>query len=79
MAYATYVERGCVIHVHTHTRTRTRTHIHIREGLQIFEENGVYRGGDVAMHFLNILHPYGHLPHAQRLQEGVYWQCDLQV
>ena len=36
-------------------------------------------GGDVAMHFLSILHPHGDLPHAQRLAEGVYWQCDLQV
>ena len=40
---------------------------------------GVYRGGDVAMHFLSILHPHGDLPHAQRIAPGVYWQCDLQV
>ena len=51
----------------------------VREGLIAFEDNRVYRGGDVAMHFLSILHPHGDLPHAQRLAEGVYWQCDLQV
>ena len=51
----------------------------VREGLTAFEDNSVYRGGDVAMHFLSILHPFGDLPHAQRLADGVYWQCDLQV
>ena len=29
----------------------------VREGLIAFEDNRVYRGGDVAMHFLSILHP----------------------
>ena len=32
------------------------------QGLTVFENNGIYRGGDVGMHFLSILHPHGPKP-----------------
>lgn len=47
----------------------------VRESLQIFRNNVVFRGGDVGASFLSILHPHGGLKGAQKVSDRYAVSC----
>ncbi|KAJ1478717.1 hypothetical protein T484DRAFT_1960555 [Baffinella frigidus] len=49
----------------------------VRDSLEPFSENVLFKGGDVSLEFLSILHPYADLKGSQAIGGGLYWQCDL--